>query len=97
MALCNLATVPELRDRVVKEKGWRALEMAMTSDNELVQRSALEAMSNLVTHDEVAERFAVPDSTPIKIFVGFCGSDDVKTRPRTRCTATPCTFPSVHC
>ena len=54
MALCNLATVEELRDRIVREKGWRVLEMALTSDNELVQRACVECMSNLVTNDEVA-------------------------------------------
>ena len=78
MALCNLATVPELRDRIVSNKGWRALEMAMTSNNEMVQRAALECMSNLVTHEEVAEKFTVADSTAVKIFCGFCGADDVK-------------------
>ena len=78
MTLCNLATLPDLRDRIVKEKGWRALEMAMTSQNELVQRGALECMSNLVTNEEIAEKFTRADSTATKVFVGFCGSDDPK-------------------
>ncbi len=80
MCLCNLATVEELRDKIVKEKGWRSLEMALTSDNELVQRAAVEAMSNLVTHDEIADKFTVPTATATKVFVGFCGSDDIKTQ-----------------
>ena len=78
MALCNLATVDELRDRIVAGKGWRVLEMALTSDNELVQRAAVECMSNLVTHDEIAEKFTSPTSTATKIFVGFASSDDTK-------------------
>ena len=80
MCLCNLATVEELRDRIVREKGWRVLEMALTSDNELVQRAAVECMSNLVTNDEIAEKFVSPTSTATKVFVGFCGSHDVKTQ-----------------
>lgn len=80
LTLTNLATVPELRDRIVKAKAWRALEMALTSDNELVQRASVEAMSNLVTNEEIAEKFTNPTSTATKIFVGFAGSDDLKTQ-----------------
>ena len=103
LTLCNLATVPELRDRIVKEKGWRALEMAMTSQNELVQRSALETMSNLVANEEIAEKFANPTSTATRVFVGFAGSDDVRTQiaatgtphaPPNRAGAVPRTLPA---
>ena len=80
MCLCNLATVDDLKEKIVKEKGWRALEMALTSQNPLVQRAAIEAMSNLVTHDEIAQKFTNPTSTATKVFVGFCGSDDVKSQ-----------------
>ena len=80
MTLCNLATVPELRDRIVKAKAWRALEMALTSDNELVQRASVEAMSNLVSNEEIADKFTSPKSTAVKIFVGFAGSEDLKTQ-----------------
>ena len=59
MTLCNLATVPELRERIVKAKAWRALEMALTSDNELVQRASVECLSNLVQEEEIAEKFQV--------------------------------------
>ena len=78
MALCNLATVPELRDKIVALHGWRTLSMTLTSNNQLVQRAALECMSNLVTHDTIAEKFVNPQSMEIKIFVSFCSSDDVK-------------------
>ena len=44
MALCNLATVPELRDKIVALHGWRILSMALTSHNTMVQRAALECM-----------------------------------------------------
>ena len=80
MTLCNLATVPELRERIVKAKAWRALEMALTSDNELVQRASVECLSNLVQEEEIAEKFLSPTSTATKIFVGFAGSDDLKTQ-----------------
>ena len=80
MCLCNLATVEELRDRIVKDKGWRSLEMALTSSNELVQRAAVETMSNLVAHDDIADKFTDPSATATKVFVGFCSSDDVKTQ-----------------
>ena len=40
LTLTNLATVPELRDRIVKSGGWRILEMCLTCENELVQRGA---------------------------------------------------------
>ena len=80
LTLTNLATVPELRDRIVSTNGWRTLEMALTSDNELVQRAVVETMSNLVANDDVLEKFTNPKSTAVKVFVGFCGSDDPKTQ-----------------
>jgi len=48
LGLTNLATVPELRERIVGAGGWRTLQMALTCDNPLVQRAALECLSNLV-------------------------------------------------
>eukprot|EP00966_Prymnesium_polylepis_P092788 2147886-Prymnesium_polylepis.1 len=54
--------------------------MCLASNNELVQRAALEAMSNLVNHDQILERFVAKDSQDLRIFVSFCGSDDVKTQ-----------------
>jgi len=78
LALCNLATHPELQQRILTCGGWRTLTMSLACENELVQRAALEAMSNLTTADEVAAKFAEPGSTEAKIFVGFCGSDDPK-------------------
>ena len=78
MGLCNLATVPELRARMVQCHGWRSLQMALTCDNPMVQRAAIEAMSNMVAEDEIVERFLDPDSQDVKIFIGFCGSDDEK-------------------
>jgi len=80
MTLCNLATVPELRDRIVKAKAWRALEMALTSDNQLLQRASVECMCNLVGNEDIAEKFTNPTSTACKVFVGFAGSDDVRTQ-----------------
>ena len=80
MTLCNLATVPELKERIVGAKAWRALEMALTSSNTLVQRASIECMSNLVSSEEIADKFTSPTSTATKIFVGFSGSDDVRTQ-----------------
>jgi len=78
MALCNLATDAELKERIVSANGWRTLQMCLACENPLVQRSAVEAMSNLVTHDKILERFLDASSTDVKIFVGFCGADDPK-------------------
>ena len=80
LTLTNLATVPELRDRIVAANGWRTLEMALTSDNELVQRATIECLSNLVPNDDVLEKFTDPKATAVKVFVGFCGSEDEKTQ-----------------
>ena len=44
--------------RIVSCGGWRSLQMALACDNHLVQRAAIEAMSNLVTHNDVVERCA---------------------------------------
>lgn len=80
LTLTNLATVPELRDRIVKANGWRTLEMALTCDNELVQRATVECMSNLVVNDDVLDKFTKPESTAVKVFVGFAGAEDEKTQ-----------------
>lgn len=78
MGLCNLATVPELRARMVQCQGWRSLTMALTCENPMVQRAAIEAMSNMVAEDEIVEKFLSADSQDVKIFIGFAGSDDEK-------------------
>jgi len=80
MTLCNLATLDDLKERIVTAGGWRTLQMTLASNNELVQRAALECMSNLVAHEQIIERFLDPESTDVKIFVGFCGGDDEKAR-----------------
>jgi len=78
LGLTNLATVPELRERIVTAGGWRTLQMALTCENPMVQRAALECLSNLVAAEGVVEQFTDADSTDLKIFVGFCGSEDEK-------------------
>ena len=78
LGLTNLATVPELRERIAQQHGWRTLQLALTCDNPMVQRAALECLSNLVAADGVVEQFTSPEATDLKIFVGFCSSDDPK-------------------
>ena len=96
MALCNLATDADLGARIVSAGGWRTLQMALTSDNELVQRAALEAMSNLVTQEPIIERFAASGSNDVKIFVGFSGCDDLKSKiATTGALATLADIPEV--
>jgi len=80
MGLTNLATVPQLRERIIKEGGWRILQMCLTCDNPLVQRAAIECQSNLVAEDSILEKFLDPESQDLKIFVGFAQSDDEKTQ-----------------
>ena len=69
MTLCNLATVEELRDRIVREKGWRVLEMALTSENELVQR----ACACLLEHIG-----AVLASSRVVVVEEQAGDEDIK-------------------
>ena len=78
LALCNLATVDELKERMVKCGAWRTVQMTLTSSNEQLQRAALEVMCNLCTHDEIIERFCAADSQELRIFIGFAQSDDPK-------------------
>ena len=78
LGLTNLATVPELRERIIAAGGWRTLQMALACENQMVQRAALECLSNLVAAEGVVEQFTNADSTDLKIFVGFCGSEDEK-------------------
>ena len=78
LALCNLATVDELKERMVKCGAWRTVQMTLTSNNEQLQRAALEVMCNLCTHDEIIERFCAADSQELRIFIGFAQSDDPK-------------------
>jgi hypothetical protein len=70
--------VAELRERIVGAGGWRTLQMALACDNPLVQRAALECLSNLVAAEGVVERFTEPEATDLKIFVGFCAAEDEK-------------------
>ena len=57
----------------------RAFEMALTSDNELVQRASVECLSNLVQEEEIARLLSYLHRNK-DLFVGFAGSDDLKTQ-----------------
>ena len=63
---------------MVKCGAWRTVQMTLTSNNEQLQRAALEVMCNLCTHDEIIERFCAADSQELRIFIGFAQSDDPK-------------------
>merc|ERR1719221_383519 len=82
MGLTNLLTVSdELRTRALQADGWRACRDLLFSENERVQRAGIEAMCNLTMAPEVLERFIEGKyDLDIKIFSGFCHSDDKATR-----------------
>lgn len=81
MALTNLGSSGEdLRRKIILEKGWSEFQYCLSSPNDLVQRAAVQALTNLVLDGTVVEKIATSDSQhDVKLFVAFCGSEDMPT------------------
>lgn len=62
LALTNLAAVDEASRNLTVRFGWSKLEILLVSNNELVQRAAVELLCNLASSSECAEMFLDPDS-----------------------------------
>jgi len=85
MGLTNLLTVSdELRSRAIQADAWRGCRELLFSENEMLQRAGIQALCNFCMAPEILERFADGKAElEIKVFIGFCGSDDIET-----CTAS---------
>eukprot|EP00419_Tripos_fusus_P034484 CAMPEP_0172768262 /NCGR_PEP_ID=MMETSP1074-20121228/184430_1 /TAXON_ID=2916 /ORGANISM="Ceratium fusus, Strain PA161109" /LENGTH=123 /DNA_ID=CAMNT_0013603639 /DNA_START=156 /DNA_END=524 /DNA_ORIENTATION=+ len=82
MALTNLLTVSdELRTRAIQAEAWNGCKELLFSENDMLQRAGIEALCNLCMAPEILERFADGRAElEIKVFIGFCGSEDIATR-----------------
>jgi len=82
MALTNLASMSEeIRVRIVKEKGVRAIEYLMFSEHEMIQRAATETMCNMMVTEEVFNYYAEAETSErMKIFLGLSDVEDFQTR-----------------
>lgn len=70
LAITNLGSADdETKQRIVAEKGVSTLSYAMFSDHEMVQRSATEAMCNLVPHPEMMKHLADPEH--LRLWLAF--------------------------
>lgn len=54
LALCNLAAIGEKqRQRILKEKGFTAIESYMFEEHEMLRRAATQTMTNMVVSEDV--------------------------------------------
>ena len=77
MALTNLASMnDEVRRRIMKEKGFMAVEALMFDEDEDIKRAATECMCNLVLNEEAFKRFKINDDCErVKLITLYCGED----------------------
>ena len=77
MALTNLASMnDEVRRRIMKEKGFLAIEALMFDEDDDIKRAATECMCNLVLNEEAFNRFKVSDDCErLKLITLYCGED----------------------
>lgn len=79
MALTNLASASEdVRQRIVREGAIPLMETLMFEDHELIRRASTEALCNMLSLDQVHERFYRDDIERIKLWTLFSGEDDEK-------------------
>lgn len=70
LAITNLASSGEdAQNRIVSERGIPALNFAMFSDHEMVQRAATEAMCNLVPHKGMMDHLSQAEN--LKLWLAF--------------------------
>jgi len=79
MALTNIASMnEEMREHIMEERGWQELRMLLASDNAMLQRAAIEGMTNLVMCGKTLERLkGAAGDQDIQFFLIFAQSDDL--------------------
>ncbi|KAI9139031.1 armadillo-type protein [Paraphysoderma sedebokerense] len=78
LALTNLGSMSyELCDRILDCKGLQKFENLMFDENELIRRSAIEVMCNLLRHEIVYEKYAeIKSIEKIKVFIAYTDVED---------------------
>jgi len=86
LALTNLASLGEgVCERLVELGAWSAVTALLTTDNTMLQRAAVEAMTNMVMCESSLERLkSEGGQTDLQMFLLFAQSED----EATRCAAT---------
>ncbi|CAM9409161.1 unnamed protein product [Ascophyllum nodosum] len=69
MALTNLASLENVRSRIIAEKGISCFHFLQFSDHEMVRRAATEAMCNLLPHPKMMEHMR--SSETLKLWAAF--------------------------
>ena len=79
MALTNLAGMAEdVRKRIYREGAVPLMESLMFEEHELIRRAATEALCNMLSVDEVQQRFHADDIERVKLWTLFSGEEDEK-------------------
>ena len=79
LALTNLASTSEdVRQRIFREEAVPLMETLMFEDHELIRRASTEALCNMLSLDQVHERFHGDDIERIKLWTLFSGEEDDK-------------------
>lgn len=77
MALTNLASMSdEVRRRIMKEKGFQAVESLMFEEDDEIKQAATECMCNLVLNEQAFQRYKEQDDCErVKLVTLYCGED----------------------
>lgn len=79
MALTNLASLSEEHRRhILREGGVQHMESLMFEEHDLIRRAATEALCNMVSLEEVHNRFYSEDTERVKLWTLFAGEEDEK-------------------
>ena len=79
MALTNLAGISEdVRKRICREGAVPLMESLMFEEHELIRRAATEALCNMLSVEEVHQRFHADDVERVKLWTLFSGEEDEK-------------------
>lgn len=79
MALTNLAGMSEdVRKRICREGAVPLMESLMFEEHELIRRAATEALCNMLSVEEVQQRFYSDDVERVKLWTLFSGEEDEK-------------------
>eukprot|EP00903_Cladosiphon_okamuranus_P017674 g16275.t1 len=92
LALTNLASLDNVKSRIVAEKGIPCFHYLQFSDHELVRRAATEALCNLLPHPKMVDHLKVVDN--LKLWAAFAqlGVED----PPTAAAALGCLAMAVR-
>lgn len=79
MALTNLAGLSEdVRLRIYHEGAVPLMESLMFEEHELIRRASTEALCNMLSLEQVHERFHSDDIERVKLWILFSGEEDEK-------------------